>query len=72
MQLFLEKVIEKTTFPYFLSFSPPEREEKPGHRGIDRVPHFFATEGINCILKILDLTFESKLDLYLTVIGYWI
>ena len=55
--------MEKTTFPYFLSFSPPEREEKPGHRGIDRVPHFFATVGINCILKILDLTFESKLDL---------
>ena len=56
--------MKKTTFPYFPSFSAPEREEKPRHRGIDRVAQiFFATVEINCILKILDLTFESKLDL---------
>ena len=47
------QLLEKTTFPYFSSFSAPEREEKPGHRGTDRVPHFFATVGINCIPKYL-------------------
>ena len=58
MQLFLEKVMEKQ---HFLIFHPFQLLKERKNTAVE--VYFFATVGINCFLKILDLTFESKLDL---------